>query len=415
MARASSSRNDQLDALTAHRARLMPEWLPGPAGSPGRGAGAPAAAPTRGSRAAAGSCPTPVCPARKPERRQPPQRPRAEQVALVGGEPALRQQPPGQRARRQPAREQPRARAHQDDLLPRHQRVRQRDAVDVLEVAAHRQPARQPGDPHALAREQLLDVGGGHLALHGGIGGEDDLAHAAVPHPGHQMLQPERLGPDAVERREPAAQHVVAAAEIGGPVHHLHRGGLLHDAEQRRVAPRVLADGAGLLLREVAALVARPHALAHRDQRGREPPRLFGGLLEQMKGEALSRLAADPRKPGELRDQRVDGAHRQPATNGSEGTFRISACSRSAARRCASATAAVTRSPRNSASCPAKTAGIDHDRSHRATAVGHDAHHAAARRGLDGATGELGLELLQPALHLLAELKELLEICHAIG
>ena len=39
----------------------------------------------------------------------------------------------------------------------------------------------------------------------------------------------------------------------------------------------------------------------------------------------------------------------------------------------------------------------------------------AARRGLDGATGELGLELLQPALHLLAELKELLEICHAIG
>ena len=52
---------------------------------------------------------------------------------------------------------------------------------------------------------------------------------------------------------------------------------------------------------------------------------------------------------------------------------------------------------------------------HGAAAIGGDPHHAPARRGLDRATGELGLELLQPALHLLAELKELLKICHAIG
>ena len=31
------------------------------------------------------------------------------------------------------------------------------------------------------------------------------------------------------------------------------------------------------------------------------------------------------------------------------------------------------------------------------------------------AGGQLGLQLLQPALHLLAELKQLLKICHAIG
>jgi len=40
---------------------------------------------------------------------------------------------------------------------------------------------------------------------------------------------------------------------------------------------------------------------------------------------------------------------------------------------------------------------------------------AAARGGLDGTLGQFGLQLLQPALHLLAELKELLEVCHAIG
>ena len=101
--------------------------------------------------------------------------------------------------------------------------------------------------------------------------------------------------------------------------------------------------------------------------------------------------------------------------NGSVGTFRISACSRSAARRCASATAASTRSLRNSASCPSKTAGSMTTDRHGAAAVGGDPHHPAAGRRLDRPAGELGLELLQPALHLLAELKELLKICHAIG
>ena len=38
-----------------------------------------------------------------------------------------------------------------------------------------------------------------------------------------------------------------------------------------------------------------------------------------------------------------------------------------------------------------------------------------ARGGFDGAVGQLGLQLLKPALDLLAELKKLLEICHAFG
>ena len=64
---------------------------------------------------------------------------------------------------------------------------------------------------------------------------------------------------------------------------------------------------------------------------------------------------------------------------------------------------------------PCEDGRIDHHRAHGAPAIGRDPDHPAARRGFDGAAGELGLELLQPALHLLAELKELLEIRHAIG
>ena len=64
---------------------------------------------------------------------------------------------------------------------------------------------------------------------------------------------------------------------------------------------------------------------------------------------------------------------------------------------------------------PREDGRIDHHRAHGAPAIGRDPDHAAARGGLDGTAGELGLELLQPALHLLAELKELLKVRHAIG
>ena len=170
----------------------------------------------------------------------------------------------------------------------------------------------------------------------------------------------------------------------------------------------------GCVLGEIAALVARPYTLAHRDERGREPPRLFRGMLKQMEGETLGRLAADPRQPRQLGDQLFDGAHRQPAANGSVGTFRISACRRSAARRCASATAASHEIAEELGVVALEDGRIDDHRVHHAAAIGGDAHHAAAGRGLDRPAGELGLQLLQPALHLLAELKELLKVCHAL-
>jgi hypothetical protein len=62
-----------------------------------------------------------------------------------------------------------------------------------------------------------------------------------------------------------------------------------------------------------------------------------------------------------------------------------------------------------------KDGRIDPHCAYCATAVRGDPHHAAARGGLDGPVGQLGLKLLQPALHLLAQLKKLLKICHALG
>ena len=70
---------------------------------------------------------------------------------------------------------------------------------------------------------------------------------------------------------------------------------------------RVEADRAELLLGEVAALVAEPHALLHLADRVRERVRLGLRHLEEVEGEPLRGAAADARQPGELRDEIVDG------------------------------------------------------------------------------------------------------------
>ncbi len=62
---------------------------------------------------------------------------------------------------------------------------------------------------------------------------------------------------------------------------------------------------------------------------------------------------------------------------------------------------------------PGEHGRVDDDRAHGAAAVGLDLDQAGARGGLDGTARQLGLQLLQPTLHLLAELKELLQIRHA--
>ena len=118
--------------------------------------------------------------------------------------------------------------------------------------------------------------------------------YAAVASPGHRRVRREHdlldavadpldepadaqvAGLDAVERRERAAEHVVEPAVLVRPLEREHVDGLLDDADDRAVAPRVRADAAELLLGQVAALAARPDALldvGDRDARSRSPRR----------------------------------------------------------------------------------------------------------------------------------------------
>jgi hypothetical protein len=88
---------------------------------------------------------------------------------------------------------------------------------------------------------------------------------------------------------------MIPAPESGRPVQHSHRGRLLDDADDRGIAPRIQAVLAQVRFGRRAANRARPHPIGHGRQRGRQPSGLFGGLLQQMKGEPLRRFAPDSR------------------------------------------------------------------------------------------------------------------------
>jgi len=139
-------------------------------------------------------------------------------------------------------------------------------------------------------------------------------------------------------------------------------------------------------------------------------------LLEQMESEPLSRLPADPGESGQFSDQLLNCAHRlergrkrqlgnfphlglkhlgcTPLSLGDSGEYQL------AQEICVTFL---------------EYRGIDNYCSNGAAAISGHLHHASASRGLDGAGCQLRLELLEPTLYLLSQLKKLLKICHAIG
>jgi hypothetical protein len=82
---------------------------------------------------------------------------------------------------------------------------------------------------------------------------------------------------------------------------------LLDDADEPVVAPRVEADRAHLVLRQVAALPAEADALLDLLDRACERERLVLGTLQQVEREPLRGALADAREPGELGDEVLDG------------------------------------------------------------------------------------------------------------
>ena len=133
------------------------------------------------------------------------------------------------------------------------QRVGDGTEVDILELAARRNAAREPCHVQSARVQRLADDMGRCLAFGGEVGRQDHLGHDAVGGPVEQFLQADVLGSDAVERAELSHQDKVQALVGGSSLN----GGLvrwrLDHAQARPVAPLVQAGGADFGLCECVA------------------------------------------------------------------------------------------------------------------------------------------------------------------
>ena len=118
-----------------------------------------------------------------------------------------------------------------------------------------------------------------------------------------EAVEAELFGPDAVERREVAHQHEVAAAVAARLLDRDDVGGRFDDAERRGVAPRRGADFAELAIRQHAAAPA-VHDVRRRVLEGaRERAAAVAVALEQVESHALGRLRADARQDAQGLDE----------------------------------------------------------------------------------------------------------------
>ena len=165
----------------------------------------------------------------------------------------------------------------------------------------------------ALA-QRVGDVQRGRLAGRRRVRREHDLGDRLrrVGHAAVELGDLQVLGVDAVDRRQRAAEHVVAPAVLVRALDRDDVAGLLDDADEARVAALVLADATARRVGEVEADLAQPDALLDLADRVRERGRVLGRGAQDVKRQPLRRARADPRQLAELGDQPLDRRGVQP-------------------------------------------------------------------------------------------------------
>ncbi|MND99574.1 hypothetical protein D3C80_919610 [compost metagenome] len=141
------------------------------------------------------------------------------------------------------------------------------------------------------------DVPGGGIPLYGGVGGEDQLLDVLILQAPLQDLQPQLLGAYAVQRRQMAHQHEVAAGELAGLLDGRHVCRALHHAEQTvLLALGIGADLAAIVLGEGAAVAAMTDFGQRPIEQGGQTQTAAALALQQGERHALGRLGAHARQ-----------------------------------------------------------------------------------------------------------------------
>ncbi len=131
--------------------------------------------------------------------------------------------------------------------------------IDLDHIDGH--DPRDFWEPLSLRRgELLLDPGEFYI-----LASSDD-----VEIPVDQAADSEVFRPDPVERRQPAAEHMVAPGEQPRAIERPQVRDILHHAQAARIPPRIGTDPARVLRVDVAAGLALDQPLLHLGQRGDE-------------------------------------------------------------------------------------------------------------------------------------------------
>src|SRR5262245_19109345 len=305
-----------------------------------------------------------------------------------------------------------------DNLAAALQGLGERHLVRVLQVTTDGQAAGDARHADAQRPEQLGQIERGGLALHVGIGGQDDLGDAARLQPRQQLADLDVVGTDAIQRGEGSEEHVVTAAVFTGALHGQEVVGLLHHAEHAVVAPGVGADAAGVLVGDVEAGPTGHDALLDRHQRGRELAHLVHRPLEEKEGESLSRLRSDAGQALEGLDQsrhrlRIVG-HLSPEAGDAEAAGQLAQLLLHHVARLAQG---LVRGGQHEVLqhldvVAADHLGVDLDRDQLLLAVGLHGDHPAPGGRLDLLLGCLGLDLFHLLLDLLRFLHDVAEALH---
>ena len=150
------------------------------------------------------------------------------------------------------------------------------------------------------------------VAFEVGVGGHDQLADRPRADAGLEGVDGQLLGPHALERGEAAQQDVIDALIGPGLLHGQQVARLLDHADDAGIAPRVAADRTdGLLgLGEMKADLAVPDLVLGRADRLGQLQGLLVRALEEMMGQPLGRLGADPGQAAQGRVSRSTAAEK---------------------------------------------------------------------------------------------------------
>ena len=192
-------------------------------------------------------------------------------------------------------------------LPPAFKGAPERHLIGIADIASGRNALgdTKNSDPGVL--EPVSDIDGRGIAVHGGVGGDDDLGDLLLPHPLHQLADAELVRADAVKGGDDAVQHMVAALKPDRALNRHEIPWRLHHAQDMPVAARACADRAQLLLRVVEAPGAEAYLFPRIDDALRELARMIQGAVDQKKGKPRGRLLADTRQPCKTRNQLLNG------------------------------------------------------------------------------------------------------------